>query len=460
MAHRFAWHLRQGRALAPPRRAMSSDPRNAVRAGRDFWRKLRAFSTYLSHRFDADQCTSAAASLAYTSLLALVPLFTVIFVALSAFPMFRGWQDTIEHFVFRNFVPTFGDQILAYLHDFTDKARGLQAAGIVVLVVTVLTLMSTIESTFNVIWGIHRRRPLAVRFVVYWAVLTVGPLLIGAGMIATSYVISLPLLSRQAVSDGLVTPLVAAFPLAATTLAFVLFFKIIPYRPVPLSNALAGGIVASVLFELAKRAFGIYVTQFPSQQIVYGAFAVVPIFLVWIYLSWVIVLLGAEITQCLTTFGAVVRANAGARHTHDPFYTAYRVLLHLDAARNAGRGLTENDFLVREAACGQTALNLALERLDEAGWISRDERYDWVLTADLEQLTLRDLLCLTPSFVSAGTLRDVGRDAADARLESRLVELEQWTMETLTTPLAELIAPPEGADAATPPTPASTVPTA
>ncbi len=421
---------------------MSGALPTAARASRSVWRTGSAFVVYLSHRFETDQCMSAAASLAYTTLLALVPLFTVIFVALAAFPAFREWQDAIEQFVFRNFVPAFGDQILTYLLDFTSKARSLQTAGIAVLLVTVLAMMSTIESTFNVIWGIHRRRPLAVRFMVYWAVLTLGPLLIGASMVATSYVISSPLLAGRTVSDQLVSPLVAAFPLAATTLAFVLFFKLIPYRPVPLSNALAGGLVASVLFELAKRAFALYVTHFPSQQVVYGAFAVVPIFLLWIYLSWVIVLLGAEITQCLTTFGAVVRAAASARHTHDPLYTAYRALLHLHAARATGRGLDENALLEREAGCGFEALNAALDRLADADWIRRDERYDWVLTRNLEQLTLRDLLALTPSFVTAGTLRVVGRDAADMRLEAILDELDKWTLTALSMPLADLIAPP------------------
>lgn len=192
-----------------------------------------------------------------------MPLFTVLFVTLSAFPAFQEWRADIEASLFKNFVPALGDQIRDYLLQFADKAKGLQAAGIVVLFVTVLAMMSTIESTFNVIWGIRRKRPLVVRFLVYWAMLTLGPLFIGAGMVATSYVISLPLLSEASVTVGLKTRLIGAFPVIATTFAFVLFFKLIPYRPVPFRHALVGGVVASVLFELAKCGFAFLCHSLP-----------------------------------------------------------------------------------------------------------------------------------------------------------------------------------------------------
>ena len=246
-------------------------------------RWLRLFLRYLGRRFESDQCLRTAAALAYTSLLALVPLFTVLFVSLAAFPAFQDWREALETFIFHNFVPALGMQVRSYLVEFSDKARGLQALGVTVLLLTVLTMLSTIESTFNVIWGVRRKRTLMVRFLVYWSVLTLGPVLIGSGMVITSYVISLPLLAGHMVGIG--TQLLSLLPLVATTLAFVLFFKLIPYRPVPIRHALIGGVVASVLFELAKHAFALFVTRFPSQEAIYGAFATVPIFLTWIYLS-------------------------------------------------------------------------------------------------------------------------------------------------------------------------------
>jgi membrane protein len=397
-----------------------------------------AFLRYLAARYERDQCTHAAAALAYTTLLALVPLLTVLFITLAAFPAFQDWQRAIEAFIFRNFVPALGDQVQQYLLDFTAKARGLQAAGLGVLIVTVLAMLATIESTFNVIWGIRRRRPLLLRFLVYWAVLTLGPLLIGAGMVATSYLISLPLLSAHALTHDLGLELLTVFPLLATTAAFVLFFKLIPFRPVPLRHALAGGIVASVLFEFAKRGFALYVAHFPSQQAVYGAFATIPIFLLWIYLSWVIVLLGAEITQCLTTFAAP--RGGRVRGGDDPLYAAWRVLLRLYQAQGRGESVSDRALVTQENSLAYEAINQALETLDSAGWISRDEAYRWVLLRDLGRVDLRDLFRLTPSFALADVLALRARDAADQRLAHELDSLDRWSREALAMPLADLLA--------------------
>lgn len=397
---------------------------------------LWAFLRYLHHRFGADQCTRAAAALAYTTLLALVPLLTVVFVTLAAFPAFQDWRGDFEAFIFRNFVPALGDQVQGYLRDFTAKAGGLQAAGLIALVVTALMTLATIERSFNVIWGIQRQRPWMVRFLVYWALLTLGPLLIGAGMIATSYVISLPLLADGGFTADARTRLIGLFPFAATTVAFALFFKLIPFRPVPLRHALTGGLVASVLFELAKRGFAIYVTRFPSTD-VYGAFAALPVFLLWIYLSWLVVLLGAEITQCLTTFAPPDdRRGVLGR---DPLYAAWRVLAALVRAQRAGHALDDRDLLAAEPGLGYAALNGALEVLDRAGWISRDEEYRWMLLRDLAHVRLRELLRLAPSFALAAPLAAAPRDAADGRLAGELAALEGWSGGALEVPLSQLL---------------------
>jgi membrane protein len=417
-------------------------PENMTEKGNAFVDHLArswAFLKYLRRRFEADHCNRAAASLAYTSLLALVPLFTVVFVTLSAFPAFSDWREGIEGFVFKNFVPALGDQIHSYLLQFADKAKGLQAAGIIVLLVTVLAMMSTIESTFNVIWGIQKKRPLLVRFLVYWSVLTLGPVLIGAGMVATSYVISLPLLSETGVSGDIKTHLIAAFPVLATTIAFVMFFKLIPYRPVPLRHALIGGVVASILFEFAKRLFALFVTHFPSQQAIYGAFATVPIFLIWIYLSWVIVLLGAEITQCLTTFSVARPRRHGALARKDPLYCAYRVIMRMYEAQLDGRPTSEKDLLRQESNLGYDAINAALEILDRGAWISRNDAFLWVLMRDLHRVTLLDLLRLVPSFAPVENVRSMAIDEADEQLQAKLIELGDWSESSLNVPLADLL---------------------
>ena len=408
-------------------------------------RWLRLFLAYLWQRFESDQCMRAAAALAYTSLLALVPLFTVLFVSLSAFPAFQDWRDVIESFLFRNFVPALGEQVRSYLTEFSDKARGLQAVGVTVLLLTVLAMLSTIESTFNVIWGVRRKRPFLVRLLVYWSVLTLGPVLIGTGMVITSYVVSLPLLSGRMLDVG--TQMLALLPLAATTLAFVLFFKLIPYRPVPLRHAVIGGVVASVLFEIAKHAFALFVTRCPSQEAIYGAFATVPIFLTWIYLSWVIVLLGAEITQCLTTFRLPRPRQHAVLAADDPLYCTYRVLLRLHEAQGRGESLSDRALLRVEADFGYAAINAALETLDQAGWVNRDDRFEWMLARDLDRLSLLDLLRLTPSFPLREDVHALVGDASDSRLHGRLLDLAHWSEEHLRTPLADLFDGESGAAA-------------
>ena len=396
------------------------------------------FCRYLKQRFVADHCLSAAASLAYTSLLALVPLFTIIFVTLAAFPAFQEWRGDIEDFIFRNFVPALGDQVRGYLLDFSDKARHLQAVGTIVLVATVLAMMSTIESTFNVIWRIQRRRPLVVRFLVYWAVLTLGPLLIGASIFVTSYLVSLPLLPSSAESLGLKKHLLSAVPIVSTTMAFVMFFKLIPYRPVPFRHALVGGLVAGVMFELAKRGFAIYVTSFTAQQAIYGAFASLPIFLLWIYLSWIVVLLGAEITQCLTTYKAVSNRRRSSLYSN-PIYATYRVLIRLYEGQKAGAPLSDKVLFAREPNLGFEAINQALDRLDAANWISRNDEFHWVLVRDLHRETIVDLMQVAPTIVQAEDVPDINLDGADERFLRALRIHAGWLDRNMDTPIADLI---------------------
>ncbi|MGR9089672.1 MAG: YihY family inner membrane protein [Gammaproteobacteria bacterium] len=407
------------------------------------------FLAYLQRRFDADHCLSAAAALAYTSLLALVPLFTIVFVAVTAFPAFQQWRGDIEAFIFSSFVPAFGDQVRAYLIEFSDKARGLQTAGMIVLLVTALAMMSTIESAFNVIWRIKRRRPFILRFLVYWAVLTLGPVLIGVSIFVTSYLVSLPLLSQSVASLGLQTALLGVLPLVTTTVAFVMFFKLIPYRPVPLQHALIGGLAAAALFELAKRGFALYVTSFPSQQTIYGAFAIAPIFLIWIYLSWVIVLLGAEITQCLTTYAAASSRKRSLLFSN-PLYAAFRVLLRLYEAQDAGQALGDKQLFAAEPDLGFDPINDALERLDKANWISRNDAFEWVLVRDLQRVTVVDLMQISPSIVQQKNVPYLKLDGADERLVEVLRAHALWLEENMALPLASLIVAEDSAHSAVP----------
>lgn len=410
------------------------------------WLRFVDFVTYLKNRFSDDQCARAAASLAFTTVLAVVPLFTVVFVTLSAFPAFQQWQETIENFIFQNFVPALGAQVRSYLVEFSSKAKSLQAYGIAILLVTVLSMMSTIDSTFNVIWRIKRQRPLIIRFLVYWAVLTLGPILIGTSLFITSYLVSLPFISSSVNSLDLQSKFLSVLPMLSTTAAFILCFKLIPYRPVPFRHALIGALSASCLFEVTKRIFAYYVMHFPSQEAVYGAFATVPIFLLWIYICWVIVLLGAEITQCLTTYSAVSSRKRSSIY-RNPIYVSFRVLVRLFLAQQAGWPLTDKMLLQLEPDLGYDAINNALDSLDRANWISRNDNFEWVLVRDLHRETLVELMQISPMIMHSTNIADIRLDDMDQRFITALNEYSNWLRAEMAVPLAEIIETPQSANA-------------
>ena len=391
-------------------------------------------------RFEAQRGTDIAAALAFTSILALVPLLVVVFSALSLFPAFNAWQGAIETFVFHNFVPALGEQVQGYLLEFTTKARELQSLGIAFLVVTVLSMLWTIESTFNHIWGVRRQRPLAVRFLVYWAVLTLGPLLIAIGIVATSALVSLPML------DAFDTPQVSAhllqiFPVTATGAAFVLCYKLIPHRPVRFRHALIGGVAAALAFEAAKRLFALYVTQFPTQQAVYGAFAAVPLFLLWVYLSWVIVLLGAQLTHSLAVAPGPRRIPLGHWRASD-LYCGFRLLHQLHLAQHNGATISDEGLRALEPDLDHVLMEDVLRRLEEANWIARDTRWDWLLLRDLDELTLGDLARITPPDDTFTSCDIAALSAADRRLHQLLGEYAAQSATVLRQPLASLLATP------------------
>lgn len=396
---------------------MSVHPRLRVLA---FGQRVLSVVVDVGRRFDAQRGFDIAAALAFTTILALVPLLVVVFGAMSLFPAFTVWQGSIEHFIFHNFVPAMGEQVQGYLNEFATKARELRAIGIGFLIVTVLSMLATIESTFNVIWGVRRQRPYAVRFLVYWAILTLGPLLIGIGIVATSAVVSLPLL-RDVDTEVATSRLLPWLPLVATATAFVLCYKLIPHRPVRLRHALIGGTSAALAFEAAKHLFAIYVTQFPTQQAVYGAFATLPIFLLWVYLSWVIVLLGAQLTHSLAVAPAPRRVPLDDWRASD-VYCAFRLLRQLHLAQQQGAALGDDALREREPLLDHAQMDDLLGRLENINWVARDSRYQWLLLRDLDDVTLGDLARLTPPDDSLLRVPDEALTPEDKRLRALLLE--------------------------------------
>ncbi|WKE65591.1 virulence factor BrkB family protein [Gallaecimonas kandeliae] len=260
-----------------------------------FWAHIKGFVT----RVREDKLTLHAGAMAYISLLSLVPLVAVLFSLFSAFPGFEQIKGQLQSFVFDNFVPAASDVISQQVQGFATNASKMTALGIVFLVVTALALISSVDRTINQIFRIHKGRRWSVAFAIYWSVLTLGPLLMGASLAITSYVVGMEVFQQGALS-GVRTSLIRLAPFLASWAAFMVLYLLVPNKRVKVRHAVGGAVLAAVLFEFSKRAFAFYVAQVPSYQLIYGTLAAIPILFFWIYLCWLIVLLGAELTAYLT----------------------------------------------------------------------------------------------------------------------------------------------------------------
>lgn len=257
------------------------------------WLKL------LWHRIDQDHMTMLAGNLAYVSLLALVPLVAVVFALFAAFPMFSDISLQLKHFIFANFLPATGDVIQRYIEQFVANSSKMTVVGACGLIVTSLLLMYSVDTALNTIWRSNRTRPKIYSFAIYWMVLTLGPLLAGTSLAISSYIFSLRWASEF---NGVIDQLLRILPLLLSWIMFWLLYSVVPINRVPGKDAIIGSLVAALLFELGKKTFALYITAFPSYQLIYGVLAVVPILFVWVYWTWCIILLGAEITISLGEF--------------------------------------------------------------------------------------------------------------------------------------------------------------
>ncbi|KES16436.1 putative membrane protein [Gilliamella apis SCGC AB-598-P17] len=259
---------------------------------------MQSFLVMLWARINHDRLTTSAAELAYTTILALVPLITVIFALLSAFPMFDEVSQSLKQLIYSNLVPTASDTIQNYLEQFIANTKKMTLVGIIGLIVTSLLLINSINNALNGIWRTKRKRSFMYNLTMYWTILTLGPILVGSSVAVSSYIFSLKWLSDAASGDVLLSTL----PFIISIVGFWLLYSIIPTESIPFKEAVIGALVAAILFEIGKRAFALYVTSFPTYQLIYGVVSSIPIMLVWIYCSWCIVLFGAEFAATLTDY--------------------------------------------------------------------------------------------------------------------------------------------------------------
>lgn len=261
-------------------------------------RQSLIFGRYLLTRMGHDRVNVNAGYLAYITLLSIVPMLTVLLSVLSSFSIFENAGDAIQDFVITHFVPAAGDAVKGALLEFVSNTGKMSAVGGAFLFIAALMLISNIDKNLNYIWRVKQKRRAVFSFSMYWMVLTLGPILVGASIAATSYVTSLKILESEAVS-GVYNLLLRWLPFLLSLFAFVGLYLLVPNKKVKISHALIGAIVAAILFEASKKGFAAYITQFPSYQLIYGALAAIPILFVWVYLCWLIVLVGAEVTAAL-----------------------------------------------------------------------------------------------------------------------------------------------------------------
>ncbi len=383
------------------------------------------FVVLVFSRFIAHGGLERAGSLAYTTLLSLVPLMTVVFAILTAFPVGERVNEVVQDFIFSNFIPAAGEVVHRYLLEFSSKASHLSGLGFMALLLVAVLLVHSIDRTFNAIWEVRRKRRPLNRFLVYWAVISLGPLLVGASLLVTSYLVSLPAVT-EVTAEGVGKRLLEWLPVAMSALAFALIYWLVPNRPVKGWHALAGGIFAAILFEWSKQAFAWYLTTFPTYEVVYGALAAVPIFLIWLYLSWLVVLLGAELTYGLGAYRHLFQGGEGATGELEE---TVRLLLRLARAQKRGEALSARELL---HCCGDA--EKLLEALQSMRLVDRNERGQWLLTRAVGEISLHDLYRITgrrlpmpgePSWPKDPRLAEVLARANEALSELLDVPLER-----------------------------------
>ncbi|HXS72589.1 MAG TPA: YihY family inner membrane protein [Rhodanobacteraceae bacterium] len=349
--------------------------------------RLRAFAGFLWQRFLDDKCFETAGALSYTTLFAIVPLLTAVIAIVSAFPVFANWRDRLTDFIFSNFVPAAGSTVQSYLLQFADNASKLTALGLLFLLVSALMMMASIEDRFNRIWRVQTRRSRGSRLLLYWAALTIGPLLVIAALVLVSRFATTGPDAAQ--PSGLAGYLLAALPFVLTWLVLLGMYMLVPNRTVAFRHAGIAAVIAAILFQIARVLFAIYVSNVPSYQQIYGALAAAPLFLMWLYFSWVIVLLGASLAAAMAAFEY--------RPLHDrlpagcEFIGLLRVLQHFAAAQREGKGLHSEDLCKRERFLADDLLQRYLGDLHAAGLLTRAEAGEWVLSRDLATADIADL---------------------------------------------------------------------
>lgn len=349
--------------------------------------RLTSFGRFLWQRFVDDKCFETAGALSYTTLVSLVPLTVAVLAMFAAFPMFEGARGTLLNFVFSNFVPAAGEKVQETLLAFAANASKLTGISILVMLGSALSMMVSIEDRLNRIWRVHQSRGWVSRLLLYWAALTLGPILVGGGIALTSYATAIPMIQTaagQLMSAG--QRMLVLLPFVVTFVTLWLMYVLIPNCRVSRRKAAMGALLGAVLFEVARWGFARFVHHAQNYQDIYGALAVIPIFLLWIYLSWIIVILGASIAASVSAFDYQPPAEALPEGAE--FLGLLLVLRHFVDAQRGG-GSVDPALICATEPRLRSALVLAyFDDLQRAELIQRGESGGWLLSRSLDSADL------------------------------------------------------------------------
>jgi len=344
------------------------------------------FGRFIWQRFVDDKCFETAGALSYTTLVSLVPLMVAALAMFSVFPVFAGARDTVLDFVFRNFVPAAGRSVQEALQVFASNASGLTGISILVMLFSAISMMVSIEDRLNRIWRVRQARGWVSRLLLYWAALTLGPILVVGGLAVSSYITALPILKGTAVQLGLGGYLLRGLPFVVTFVTLWLLYAVVPNRRVRRRDATIGALLGAVLFEVARWGFRLFVHSAHTYQQIYGALAAIPIFLLWIYLSWVIVILGASIAASISSF-EYHPANSTLPEGAE-FLGLLVVLRHFVEAQRRGGCVDAAGVRAREPYLRSALIAACFEDLQRADLIRRGEAGGWMLSRSLDSTDL------------------------------------------------------------------------
>ncbi|RDS82372.1 YihY family inner membrane protein [Dyella psychrodurans] len=349
------------------------------------------FSYFLWQRFLNDKCFETAGALSYTTLVSLVPLTVAVLAMFAAFPMFEEARDTLINFVFTNFVPAAGETVQKALLDFASNARKLTGISILVMLFSAVSMMNSIEDRLNRIWKVRNHRPWGPRLLLYWAALTLGPVLVVGGIAVTSYVAAVPMFRDASEQLGIGQELLKALPLVVTFLTLWLMYTTIPNRRVNKKHTAIGAFLGAILFELARWMFTHYVQHAQNYQQIYGALAIIPLLLLWIYLSWVIVILCASVAASVSAFE--YQAPCDVMPEGSEFLGLLVVLRHFVDAQRTGNALDPATVRAAEPYLRSESITAYFEDLARADLVHRRESGGWMMTRSLDSTDLLRVYC-------------------------------------------------------------------